>query len=329
VVINWPGGRHHAQAEAASGYCYFNDIVLCIMRLIAAPAAAAPKPTAAPPSTTSTATATTASRNKPFLQPLLSGASEGSADILASLRASSAATQSAAAPSTASSPKSSAAALDSDSATASSASTSSSPASTSSPSASSAIASAATATTSSAGSAAAPSVASTTASAGAGAAPGATAPAPRSGRRRVLYLDIDIHHGDGVQQAFYWSDRVCTVSFHCRRRGFFPGTGAATEIGEGKGRYRSINVPLADGSSFPPLLYPFTFDQLNASSFHVTFASAPVCCNTGVTDVQFVQTFESTLDAVWRAFRPDAVVLQCGVDSLASVRGIRALALYY
>lgn len=43
---------------------------------------------------------------------------------------------------------------------------------------------------------------------------------------RVLYIDIDIHHGDGVQEAFYLTDRVMTVSFHKYGNFFFPGTGS-------------------------------------------------------------------------------------------------------
>ena len=43
--------------------------------------------------------------------------------------------------------------------------------------------------------------------------------------QRVLYVDIDIHHGDGVQEAFYLTDRVMTVSFHKYGNYFFPGTG--------------------------------------------------------------------------------------------------------
>nr|KAG5701171.1 hypothetical protein BaRGS_023280 [Batillaria attramentaria] len=43
---------------------------------------------------------------------------------------------------------------------------------------------------------------------------------------RVLYIDIDIHHGDGVQEAFYLTDRVMTVSFHKHGNYFFPGTGS-------------------------------------------------------------------------------------------------------
>jgi len=45
--------------------------------------------------------------------------------------------------------------------------------------------------------------------------------------QRVLYVDIDIHHGDGVEEAFYTTDRVMTVSFHKFGEGYFPGTGAA------------------------------------------------------------------------------------------------------
>lgn len=60
----------------------------------------------------------------------------------------------------------------------------------------------------------------------------------------VLYLDIDIHHGDGVEEAFYLTDRVMTVSFHKYGDYFFPGTGALIDIGEQRGRYYTLNVPL-------------------------------------------------------------------------------------
>lgn len=64
---------------------------------------------------------------------------------------------------------------------------------------------------------------------------------------RVMYLDIDVHHGDGVQEAFYLSDRVMTVSFHKYGNQFFPGTGDCYEIGAQNGKYYSVNVPLKDG----------------------------------------------------------------------------------
>ncbi|KFP83316.1 Histone deacetylase 1, partial [Acanthisitta chloris] len=56
--------------------------------------------------------------------------------------------------------------------------------------------------------------------------------------QRVLYIDIDIHHGDGVEEAFYTTDRVMTVSFH-KYGEYFPGTGDL--------RYYAVNYPLRDG----------------------------------------------------------------------------------
>ena len=60
---------------------------------------------------------------------------------------------------------------------------------------------------------------------------------------RVLYIDIDIHHGDGVEEAFYTTNRVMTVSFH-KFGDFFPGTGDIKDDGAEKGKRYSINVPL-------------------------------------------------------------------------------------
>jgi len=92
---------------------------------------------------------------------------------------------------------------------------------------------------------------------------------------RVLYIDIDIHHGDGVEEAFYLTDRVMTVSFHKYGDHFFPGnfqasalelfltkclcnhlsssliligTGALNDTGAKNGRFYSLNVPLQDGT---------------------------------------------------------------------------------
>lgn len=64
--------------------------------------------------------------------------------------------------------------------------------------------------------------------------------------RRVLYVDIDIHHGDGVEEAFYLTNRVMTVSFH-RYGDYFPGTGALEDVGHGEGYGYCVNVPLKDG----------------------------------------------------------------------------------
>ena len=63
---------------------------------------------------------------------------------------------------------------------------------------------------------------------------------------RVLYIDIDIHHGDGVEEAFYTTNRVMTVSFH-KFGEYFPGTGDVKDCGVGKGENYTINCPLHDG----------------------------------------------------------------------------------
>lgn len=63
---------------------------------------------------------------------------------------------------------------------------------------------------------------------------------------RVLYIDIDCHHGDGVEEAFYTTDRVMTCSFH-KYGEYFPGTGTQDDKGRGRGKGYAVNVPLKDG----------------------------------------------------------------------------------
>lgn len=65
---------------------------------------------------------------------------------------------------------------------------------------------------------------------------------------RVLYVDIDCHHGDGVEEAFYTTDRVMTCSFH-KYGEYFPGTGTMEDRGRNRGLGYAINVPLKDGIS--------------------------------------------------------------------------------
>ena len=103
---------------------------------------------------------------------------------------------------------------------------------------------------------------------------------------RVLYIDIDIHHGDGVQEAFYLTDRVMTVSFHKYGDRFFPGTGDMYETGEGTGRHYSVNVPLKEGMD----------------------------------DDSYERVFQAVVRDVMDFYQPSAVVLQCGADSLANDR---------
>jgi len=62
----------------------------------------------------------------------------------------------------------------------------------------------------------------------------------------VLYIDIDVHHGDGVEEAFYTTDRVMTCSFH-KFGDFFPGTGHVDDKGAAKGVNHAVNFPLKEG----------------------------------------------------------------------------------
>ncbi|MHC4325202.1 MAG: arginase family protein, partial [Planctomycetota bacterium] len=65
--------------------------------------------------------------------------------------------------------------------------------------------------------------------------------------KRVLYLDVDVHHGDGVANAFYDRSDVLTISLHQNPKTLFPGTGFEHEIGTGEGKGYCVNVPLPVG----------------------------------------------------------------------------------
>ncbi|VDI04052.1 putative histone deacetylase 1-B isoform X1 [Mytilus galloprovincialis] len=103
--------------------------------------------------------------------------------------------------------------------------------------------------------------------------------------QRVLYVDIDIHHGDGVEEAFYTTDRVMTVSFH-KYGEYFPGTGDLRDIGAGKGKYYAVNFPLRDG----------------------------------IDDDSYESIFKPVMTKVMEMYQPSAIVLQCGADSLSGDR---------
>ncbi len=98
---------------------------------------------------------------------------------------------------------------------------------------------------------------------------------------RVAYVDIDAHHGDGVQFAFYKDPGVLTISTHERGDRLFPGTGFVGEMGEGEGLGFSVNLPLQ----------PFTDDDV------------------------YRRAFEAVVPPLLAAFKPDALVLQLGIDS--------------
>jgi acetoin utilization protein AcuC len=100
---------------------------------------------------------------------------------------------------------------------------------------------------------------------------------------RVLYLDFDVHHGDGVQDLFYDDPGVLTFSIHETGRYLFPGTGFAEETGEGKAAGSALNVPLQPGTG----------------------------------ERAWLEAVRSLVPALAAAFRPDVVVSQHGADSHA------------
>ncbi len=97
---------------------------------------------------------------------------------------------------------------------------------------------------------------------------------------RVAYVDIDAHHGDGVQAAFYETDQVLTISLHQDGRTLFPGTGFADERGRGAGAGYSINVALP----------PFTDDPA------------------------YIRAFDAVVPPLVERYRPDVLVTQQGID---------------
>ena len=98
---------------------------------------------------------------------------------------------------------------------------------------------------------------------------------------RVAYVDIDCHHGDGVQLGFYESDRVLTISIHESGQFLFPGTGYTNETGRGDGAGYSVNVPLA----------PYTGDTV------------------------WLEAFDAVVPPLIDKFGPDLVFTQLGIDT--------------
>lgn len=101
--------------------------------------------------------------------------------------------------------------------------------------------------------------------------------------RRVVFLDVDVHHSDGVQHAFYARKDVMTISLHESGKTLFPGTGFENEIGEGEGRGYSVNIPL------------------------------PV----GTYDAAYLRAFRDGAFPLMKAFAPDVVIMELGMDALA------------
>ncbi|HEV2316655.1 MAG TPA: acetoin utilization protein AcuC [Thermoplasmata archaeon] len=98
--------------------------------------------------------------------------------------------------------------------------------------------------------------------------------------RRAAYIDIDVHHGDGVMYGFYGDGRLLDIDFHQDGRTLFPGTGAIAETGTGDGQGLKVNVPFAPGTG----------------------------------SAGFLEAFRSIVPAMIRAHRPELIVVQAGVD---------------
>ena len=101
--------------------------------------------------------------------------------------------------------------------------------------------------------------------------------------KRVLYLDIDAHHGDGVQEAFYASNQVMVISLHESGKTLWPWTGFEDETGEGVGKGFTVNIPL------------------------------PI----GICDAAYLEVFAEIVIPLIKTYDPDIFVLQSGMDALA------------
>jgi acetoin utilization protein AcuC len=100
------------------------------------------------------------------------------------------------------------------------------------------------------------------------------------GAERIAYVDVDVHHGDGVQAVFFDDPRVLTVSLHETPLALFPGTGYPTETGGRGAEGSAVNVALPPGTS----------------------------------DAGWLRAFHAVVPSVVRAFRPQLLVSQCGAD---------------
>jgi acetoin utilization protein AcuC len=101
------------------------------------------------------------------------------------------------------------------------------------------------------------------------------------GAQRVAYVDVDVHHGDGVQAAFYHDPRVLTISLHETPLALFPGTGFAAETGGEGAEGTAVNLPL------PP----------------------------GTADAGWLRAFNTVVPSILRAWAPEIIFSQCGADA--------------
>ncbi len=107
----------------------------------------------------------------------------------------------------------------------------------------------------------------------------------RNGAQRVAYVDVDTHHGDGVQEFFYADPRVLTISLHESGRYLFPGTGFTDEIGAGDARGTALNIPLPPATSGEAWLQAFDAVVPPAlDAFAADVLVTQLGCDTHVTD---------------------------------------------
>ncbi|MCW2777411.1 MAG: Histone deacetylase, partial [Frankiales bacterium] len=105
----------------------------------------------------------------------------------------------------------------------------------------------------------------------------------QAGATRIAYVDVDVHHGDGVEAAFYDDPRVLTISLHESGRTLFPGTGWADQVGAGEGLGANVNVALPAGTG----------------------------------DAGWLRAFTAVVPPALRAFRPQVMLTQHGCDTHA------------
>jgi acetoin utilization protein AcuC len=102
-----------------------------------------------------------------------------------------------------------------------------------------------------------------------------------NGAERIAYVDVDVHHGDGVQAIFYGDPRVLTISLHQSGRTLFPGTGFVDELGAGEAKGTKVNVPLP----------PYTGDEA------------------------WLHAFEEVVPPLVVSWKPTVLVTQLGCDT--------------
>ncbi|KAH9517090.1 Histone deacetylase 8 [Dermatophagoides farinae] len=107
-----------------------------------------------------------------------------------------------------------------------------------------------------------------------------------NGFDKILYIDLDLHHGNGVEQAFVHTNKVLCLSLHKYEFGFFPDTGHINDIGLFRGKYHSINMPLRNG----------------------------------INDDQYIEIFDKIINRLIPKYQPQVIICQCGADGLSGDR---------